>query len=216
MSLWDLKMGPEKNLRSYDEFLLCLTELKLGLLNRDLAYRSSISEGLCSNICHCWFRAIALYLQYFVSAPGIGMINVTSPKRSHQYRNLIRIIGCGEVFIETPKDLELPSATWSEYEPHMRLCETSKNLLILISLLPKYPYNLKALFPNVWNNFHVGLIFWNFWYKTNKSRVLISCCEIKRGGYTCLQLLKINPQKMWCTPVLHRILLLGVQYISQI
>ena len=38
MRLWDLKMGPEKKLRSYDEFLLCLTELKLGLLNRDLAY----------------------------------------------------------------------------------------------------------------------------------------------------------------------------------
>ena len=111
-------MGPERKLRSYEALLLSLIELKLAFLNRELSDRFSISESLCSNFSHCWLRAIALYLQYFVYMPGIEMINVTSPKRFHQYRNPIGITGCGEVFIETPKDLELLSATWSEYEHH--------------------------------------------------------------------------------------------------
>ena len=31
---------------------------------------------------------------------------------------MIGIIDCTEVFIATPKSLELQSATWSEYKPH--------------------------------------------------------------------------------------------------
>ena len=111
-------MRPERKLRSYDEFLLCLVELKLGLLNRNLADRFSVSESLYSNISHCWLRAIALYLQYFIYMSGIGMINVTSPKRFHQYRNLIGInlyrnakgfgvTKCNMVRIRTPQYCEV-------------------------------------------------------------------------------------------------------------
>ena len=57
---------------------------------------------------------MALYLQSFGYMPDIGKNNVTPSKRFRHYRNLIRIIDYSEVFTETPKDLELPGAKWSE------------------------------------------------------------------------------------------------------
>ena len=34
---------------------------------------------------------------------------------------MIGIIDCSEIFIETPKNLELQSATWSDYKHHNTL-----------------------------------------------------------------------------------------------
>ena len=91
-------------------------KLRLGLLNRDLAHRLSISEDLCSNISQRWLDAMVFYFQSFIYMPEIGKINVTSPNCFHQYQNLIGIIDFSEVFIETPKDLKLKSAERSHYK----------------------------------------------------------------------------------------------------
>ena len=91
-------------------------KLRLGLLNRDLAHRLSISEDLCSNISQRWLDAMVFYFQSFIYMPEIAKINVTSPKCFHQYQNLIWIIDFSEVFIETPKDLKLKSAERSHYK----------------------------------------------------------------------------------------------------
>lgn len=115
------KMGPERKLCSHDEFLLCLMKLRLGLLSMDLAQRFNISESLCSNIFHSWIRAMAEYLKSFVYIPDPGVLYATSPKRFHQFKSLTGIIDCSEIFIETPKDLELQSATWSDYKHHNTL-----------------------------------------------------------------------------------------------
>lgn len=72
-------MGPERKLRSYEELLLSLIELKLGFLNRELADRFSISESLCSNIFHFLLMAMSIYLQSFAYMPDTGN-NVTTPK----------------------------------------------------------------------------------------------------------------------------------------
>nr|XP_047127617.1 uncharacterized protein LOC124808519 [Hydra vulgaris] len=103
------KMGPPRKLVSQDEMLLCLMKLRLGLLTTDLSDRFGISEGLCSSIFKSWLRALAEYLECFVYAPDIGTIIATTPERFHQFKNLFAIIYCSEIFIETPKDLELQS-----------------------------------------------------------------------------------------------------------
>ena len=54
--------------------------------------------------------------KYFVVIPDIETILATTPKRYRHLENLIGIIDCSEIFIETPKSLELQSATWSEYK----------------------------------------------------------------------------------------------------
>ena len=115
------KMGPPRKLVSQDEFLLCLMKLRLGLLNLDLCQRFKISESLCSNILYCWIRALGDYFKSFIYMPDIEKVLATSPLRFRKFRNLISIINCSELFIETPKDLELQSATWSEYKHHNTL-----------------------------------------------------------------------------------------------
>ena len=53
--------------------------------------------------------------------PDIETVLATSPKRYKSFSNLIGIIDCSEIFIETPKNLELQSATWSDYKHHNTL-----------------------------------------------------------------------------------------------
>nr|XP_047129577.1 uncharacterized protein LOC124809504 [Hydra vulgaris] len=115
------KMGPPRKLVSQDEMLLCLMKLRLGLLTTDLSDRFGISEGLCSSIFKSWLKALAEYLKCFLYAPNLGTIIATTPERFHQFKNLFAIIDCSEIFIETPKDLELQSATRSEYKHHNTL-----------------------------------------------------------------------------------------------
>ncbi|XP_065639629.1 uncharacterized protein LOC136072352 [Hydra vulgaris] len=104
-------MGPPRKLVSQDEMLLCLMKLRLGLLTTDLSDPFGISEGICSSIFKSWLRALAEYLKCFVYAPDLGTIIATTPERFHQFKNLFAIIDCSEIFIQTPKDLELQSAT---------------------------------------------------------------------------------------------------------
>ena len=57
----------------------------------------------------------------FVFVSDIETILATTPKRYGHFIYLIGIIDYSEIFIETPKHLELQSATWSEYEHHNTL-----------------------------------------------------------------------------------------------
>ena len=105
------KFGRERKLCSKDEFLLMLLKLRLGLLNKDLAQRFNISVGLVSKNFHSWLRSSAEVLKYFIFIPAPGTFFVTTPKRFKNFKKLVAIIDCIEIFIETPKDLELQSAT---------------------------------------------------------------------------------------------------------
>ena len=58
---------------------------------------------------------MAEYFKVFVFIPDLEVILATTPDHFRQFNNL-GIIDCSEVFIETPKNLELQSATWSEYK----------------------------------------------------------------------------------------------------
>ena len=51
----------------------------------------------------------------------IETILATTPKMYGHFIYLIEIIECSEIFIETPKKIELQSATWSEYKHHNTL-----------------------------------------------------------------------------------------------
>ena len=93
-------------------------KLRLELLNQDLAQQFAISESLVTNIFHSWLRAMAEYLSAFVYMPDIEHILGKTPQRFRLFKNLCGIIDSSEIFIETPKDLEMQSATWSEYKHH--------------------------------------------------------------------------------------------------
>ena len=79
---------------------------------------------------------MAEYLSAFVYMPDIEHILGTTPQRFRQFKNLCGIIDCSEIFIETPKDLEMQSATWSEYKHHntkILICVAPNSRITLIS-----------------------------------------------------------------------------------
>ena len=95
-------------------------KLRLGLQTMDLAMRFNVSEGSCSNIFLSWLRAMAEYFKAFAFILNIETVLARSADRFRCLKNLIGIIDCTEVFTETPKSLELQSATWSELVHEIR------------------------------------------------------------------------------------------------
>ena len=110
------KFGPGRKFCSTEECLLVLMRMRLGLLNADLARRFDISPTLCSQIFHTWLTAMDSILGALVFWTDKEQILATKPQR---YRHqIVSIIDCSEVFIETPKNLDLQFATWSDYKHH--------------------------------------------------------------------------------------------------
>ncbi|XP_052820235.1 uncharacterized protein LOC128246068 [Mya arenaria] len=123
------RFGPSRKLTSKSEFLMMLMKLRLGLLNKDLAKRFDISETLCSRIFFSWLRATSTALKSMVYIPEEESLIGSKPLRYRQLHDLHSIIDCTEIFIETPKDMYLQSATWSDYKHH-------NTLKILVSCAP--------------------------------------------------------------------------------
>ena len=57
----------------------------------------------------------------------------TTPQRFREFKNLCGNLGCSEIFIETPKDLEMQRATWAEYKHH----NTVKSLICSPNFISK-------------------------------------------------------------------------------
>ena len=112
------KTGRKKLLKGIDEMLLTMMKLKLGLFFEDLGDRFSISKSTASRIFECWIRAMALCLKSIIYMPDVENIRATLPSKFSSCADVVSIIDCSEIFIETPKDLELQCATWSDYKHH--------------------------------------------------------------------------------------------------
>ena len=112
------KFGPDRKLTSEDECLLTLMRLRLGILNEHLADIFNISPTLCSQIFQSWLTAMDKVLDGLILWPTKDQVHMTKPARYRAIPGLRAIIDCSEIFIETPKDLRLQSATWSDYKHH--------------------------------------------------------------------------------------------------
>ncbi|XP_065675917.1 uncharacterized protein LOC136073911 isoform X2 [Hydra vulgaris] len=129
------KHGRCRKLCSQDEFLLVLMKLRLGLLSNDLVDRFSVSLGTVSKIFKSWIRGMSQYLKSFVYFPDEEKVRLNHPDRFKNNQSLLGIFDCSEIFIETPKDLELQSATWSEYKHYntMKFLVTSSSFINFVS-----------------------------------------------------------------------------------
>lgn len=121
--------GPGRKLPSIDEFLLVLMRLRLGLTNKDLADRFNISESLASSIFQTWLTPMSKIIGAMVYWPPKEEIIASKPARYRHLPDLVSIIDCSEIFIETPKNMDLQFMTWSDYKHH-------NTLKFLISVTP--------------------------------------------------------------------------------
>ena len=64
---------------------------------------------------------MAEYFPSFIFIPDTETILATTPKMYRHFKNFIGIVDCSKIFIEILKNLELQSATWSEYKHHNAL-----------------------------------------------------------------------------------------------
>ncbi|CAL9683175.1 unnamed protein product [Knipowitschia caucasica] len=100
-----------------DHLLLVLMKLRLGLSNRDLAYRFNIFESQVSKIVRFWFPVMASVLKPLIKWPSKGATLKSMPKAFRRnFKRCRCIIDCTEIFIERPSDLTARAQTWSNYK----------------------------------------------------------------------------------------------------
>lgn len=102
-----------------DHLFIVLIKLKLGLTNKDIAYRFDVSFSLVSKIYRQWLPILALYLKKYIIWPGKPAQRRNLPSCfKPKYTKCICIIDCTEIFIERPLSLNTRAQTWSNYKNH--------------------------------------------------------------------------------------------------
>ena len=95
-------------------------ELRLGLLNEDLACRFGVSSSTCSVIFTSWIKFLSMILgKPLIASLSRDAIRTNLPKSFERTYSRVRcIIDCTEVYIERPKSIENRAKTLSDYKKH--------------------------------------------------------------------------------------------------
>ena len=112
-----LQPGRLRALTTFQEFILVLMRLRLGLFEKDLAHRFRISESTVSIIFRTWIRFLRLELQELILIPPRDVLQEHMPKLFKEfYPNTAVIIDCTEVEMERPSALDNQSSCYSSYK----------------------------------------------------------------------------------------------------
>ncbi|XP_011408684.1 PREDICTED: uncharacterized protein LOC100641785 [Amphimedon queenslandica] len=113
-----------------DELLYTLVKLRLGLVNKDIAYRANIDKGLFSKIFHRWLNILYRELKQLIIWPDSETLRKNLLKCfNEKYSRVVCIIDCFEVFIQRPRSFDARAATYSNNEKHT-------TIKVLIGILP--------------------------------------------------------------------------------
>jgi hypothetical protein len=100
-----------------DHLLLVLMKLRLGLLNRDLAFRFNLSDTSVSRIINQWIPNIANCLKGLIIWPANDITYSNIPESlKPNYKKVVSTIDCFEVFIDRPHNLTALAQAWSNYK----------------------------------------------------------------------------------------------------
>ena len=120
------KPGRPRKLTIFQEFVMVLMKLRLGLFNRDLDYRFNISSSVVSEIFRTWIRFLRSELQLLIQLPPKDVIKLHMPSLFKEfYPRTTIIIDCTEIEMERPSALNNQSACYSSYKSRT----TMKNLV---------------------------------------------------------------------------------------
>ena len=120
------QVGRPRSLTTFQEFIMVLMRLKLGLFERDLAHRFKVSESSVSVIVRTWLRFLRSEFEPLIKLPPRDVIRFHSSKSFKTlFTNVVVIVDCTEVEMEKPSALNSNSACYSSYKSR----PTMKSLL---------------------------------------------------------------------------------------
>ncbi|XP_063076544.1 uncharacterized protein LOC134466577 [Engraulis encrasicolus] len=100
-----------------NNFLIVLMKIRLGLLNRDIAYRFGTSFTTVSRILREWIPLLSSTLRPMIVWPSKEKIRAKLPRVfKPKYKNCRCIIDCTEIFIQRTFNMTARSETWSNYK----------------------------------------------------------------------------------------------------
>ena len=112
------KPGSKRKLSVWQEFTMVLLRLRLGLFARDLADRFRVSVSTVSSICRTWIMFMRKELEPIcIQWPSKEQIFCYMPPVFKLfYPNLVSIIDCTELQMESPSSLDKRSLCYSSYK----------------------------------------------------------------------------------------------------
>ena len=123
------KPGSKRKLTIWQEFSLVLLRLRLGLLEKDLADRFRISMPTVSVIWRTWIKFMRKELEpVCIQCPSKDQIvHFMPPVFKTFYPDLVSIIDCTELQMESPSSLDNRSLCYSSYKSRT----TMKALIVI-------------------------------------------------------------------------------------
>ena len=111
------KIGRPRVLSTFEEFILTLMRIRLGLFEKDLSHRFSVAPMTVSRVTKAWCRFLRCEFEPLIRIPTAKEINLYMPAVfKHFYPNLTVIVDCTEIELEKPSSLDAQSACYSSYK----------------------------------------------------------------------------------------------------
>ncbi|CAN7998186.1 unnamed protein product [Ixodes hexagonus] len=113
----DSKQGRPRSLPPYDELFLVLVRLRLGLFEKDLAFRFGISVGTVSRLCTTWISYLYQHLAKLPLWATRQQVDEDMPPAfKEKYPTTRVILDATEIKCQVPSSLVLQSASFSPYK----------------------------------------------------------------------------------------------------
>ncbi|KAM7295191.1 uncharacterized protein ISCGN_024696 [Ixodes scapularis] len=113
----DSKQGRPRSLPPHDELFLILVRLRLGLFEKDLAFRFGISVGTVSRLCTTWISYLYMHFARLdLWATRQQVDEDMPPAFKEKYPTTRVILDATEIKCQVPSSLVLQSASFSAYK----------------------------------------------------------------------------------------------------
>jgi hypothetical protein len=107
------KIGATRKLTLWDEYLMTLMRIGLGLIEGDLAHRFGCSQQYVSQVLITWIKFLAQEWKCTIFVPSKEQVRRSLPKAFRSTPNVRQIIDGTEIFVQSSGDLELQTMLWS-------------------------------------------------------------------------------------------------------
>ena len=136
------KPGPERKLSLYEEYLLTLMRLRLGVTTQFLGDLFGVSDTTVSSIFITWITFMYFKLKVLLVFPSREKVNELMPASFKlKYPRTRIIIDCTELYIEKPRISPTAQATtYSQYKSH-------NTMKVLVGITPNGAFSFVS---NLW------------------------------------------------------------------